>query len=249
MRAVPSSSTSIPVLTTFSTPFPMRRSFGTIAGFSRPSTARASRRSGMFSMRGMEKPQMSASRTPTVLPRAARAAARLTVTELLPTPPLPLAMASTRARSGTAVGAAFSLAFHRAFDITAVRSSAVISPQSIFAFVTHGWTSSRLLMSFWIWARRGHPRMVSFTPMVTIPSAMVTESTMPRSSMLEPSSGSMTARSMFRTSSTVGAVGVRWLTKMECTARSHGRPAGINYGGTRLQNPGTPPGRCTRRTP
>ena len=51
----------------------------------------------MPSRRGTEKPQMSASSTPTVNPSAAIAAARLTVTELLPTPPLPLAMARIRA--------------------------------------------------------------------------------------------------------------------------------------------------------
>ena len=38
---------------------------------------------------------MSASRTPTFCPAAASAAARFTVTEDLPTPPLPLAMANT----------------------------------------------------------------------------------------------------------------------------------------------------------
>ena len=46
---------------------------------------------------------MSASSTPTVSPRRARATARLTVTELLPTPPLPEAMAMTRAVSGMSV--------------------------------------------------------------------------------------------------------------------------------------------------
>ncbi len=55
-------------------------------------------RSEMPSRRGTEKPQMSASSTPTVWPASASAAARLTVTELLPTPPLPLAMASTLQR-------------------------------------------------------------------------------------------------------------------------------------------------------
>ena len=39
---------------------------------------------------------MSASTTPTLRPCAASAAARLTVTEDLPTPPLPLATAYTR---------------------------------------------------------------------------------------------------------------------------------------------------------
>ena len=44
---------------------------------------------------------MSASSTPTMFPCSAIAAARFTVTELFPTPPLPLAIASTRALMGT----------------------------------------------------------------------------------------------------------------------------------------------------
>ena len=71
-------------------------------------------------MRGTLKPQMSASSTPTVSPRAASAAARFTVTDDLPTPPLPLATASTRVVDGTSVGAAFSRAFQRARCIAAV---------------------------------------------------------------------------------------------------------------------------------
>ena len=47
---------------------------------------------------------MSASSTPTVKPRAASAVARLTVHELLPTPPLPLAIASTWQVVGHGVG-------------------------------------------------------------------------------------------------------------------------------------------------
>ena len=148
IRAVPSSSTNMPVETTLRSPSPTRRSFGMIIGLSRPSIFCASRRSGIPNMRGMEKPQISASSTPTVLPAAARAAARFTVTDDLPTPPLPLAMARMRAPVGTAVSVAFSRAFQRARDITAVRSSAVISPQSIFTFCTQGCTSRRLRMSF-----------------------------------------------------------------------------------------------------
>ena len=54
------------------------------------------RRPSTPNMRGTLKPQMSASRTPTRRPRAASAAARFTVTDDLPTPPFPLATASTR---------------------------------------------------------------------------------------------------------------------------------------------------------
>ena len=78
-------------------------------------------------MRGTLKPQMSASRIPTFKPRAASAAARFTVTELLPTPPLPLAIARTRVVAEISVVGAFSRAFQRAACIAAVRCSWVIS--------------------------------------------------------------------------------------------------------------------------
>jgi hypothetical protein len=46
-----------------------------------------------LSILGMQGPWMSASRTPTLLPKRARLMARLAVTVLLPTPPLPLIIA------------------------------------------------------------------------------------------------------------------------------------------------------------
>ena len=207
MSAV-SSPTRNPVLTTLSTPRPTRRSFGKIFGLSLPSTAWASSRSSMPSRRGTEKPQMSASSTPTVKPWAAIAAARFTVTELLPTPPLPLAMASTRAVIGISVSGAFSRAFQRAFSITSLRSSLVISPQSMRTLVTPGCTATRLSTSFLIWARRGHPPIVSLTPTVTAPSAATaTPGTMPSDTMSAPSSGSMTERRRSRTCVSVGTSG------------------------------------------
>ena len=81
----------------------MGSSLGMISGRSLPSTRCASMRSLMPSRRGTENPQMSASSTPTVRPWRARATARFTVTELLPTPPLPLATAMIRVPAGTCV--------------------------------------------------------------------------------------------------------------------------------------------------
>ena len=52
----------------------------------------------MPSMRGIEKPHTSASIAATLCPRSASATARLVVTDDLPTPPLPDAIASTRVR-------------------------------------------------------------------------------------------------------------------------------------------------------
>ena len=79
-------------------------------------------------MRGIEKPQMSASSTPTVSPRAASAAARFAVTDDLPTPPLPLPTAITRVVAATSVAGARSCASLRARCMSAERSSWVISP-------------------------------------------------------------------------------------------------------------------------
>ena len=52
----------------------------------------------MPSMRGIEKPHTSASTAATLCPRCASATARFVVTDDLPTPPLPDAIASTRVR-------------------------------------------------------------------------------------------------------------------------------------------------------
>ncbi len=148
---------------------------------------------------------MSASSTPTVWPAPASAAARLTVTELLPTPPLPLAMASTLQVSGISVSGAFWRAFQRALVITSVRSSAFISPHEILTSVTPGCTDTLASTSRLISARSGHPLIVSLTPTVTTPSVeMSTDGTMPRVTMSAPSSGSITLPSASITSPTVG---------------------------------------------
>ena len=73
---------------------------------------------------------MSASSTPTVRPRAARAAARLTVTDDLPTPPLPDATADDPVVAGSGVGRRLLRTFQRALAMAAARCSAVISVQS-----------------------------------------------------------------------------------------------------------------------
>ncbi len=101
----------------------------------------------MPNMRGMENPQMSASMTPTAKPRWASAAARLAVTDDLPTPPLPDATASTRAVVGIVLGPAALRASRRAMPMALERSSAVISVQSMDAPVTPGSPSTRLRIS------------------------------------------------------------------------------------------------------
>ena len=129
------------------------------------------------------------------------------MTELLPTPPLPLAIASTRHDAGTSVSGAFSRAFQRALVIAEVRSSAFISPQTILTLVTPGCSVSRPSISRLISARSGQPLIVSLTSTVTTPSApTVADGTMPSVTMSLPSSGSMTDASTSITCSTVGRV-------------------------------------------
>ena len=189
--------------TTSSTPSPIGVMWGTIFLSSVEPSSRPSRPS----MRGTEKPQMSASSTPTRKPWAARAAARFTVTDDLPTPPLPEATAMTRVVVGTAVSGADSFTFQRARAMAWAFSSASISVQSSFTPVTPGKDSTRATTSFLIWARSGQPAVVRARVTVTTPSSpTVTALAMPRSTMSLPSSGSMTPRSRPKTSSLRGRV-------------------------------------------
>ena len=90
--------------------------------------SRASTSPSIPSRRGTENPQMSASSTPTTKPRRASATARFTVSDDLPTPPLPEATASTRVLAETAVSGASWLAFQRARLMTSARPAASICP-------------------------------------------------------------------------------------------------------------------------
>ncbi len=129
----------------------------------------------------------------------------MTVTELLPTPPLPLAMATTRVLAGTWVSPACSLAFQRALSITSVRSSGVISPHVMCTSLTPGWTPTRDSISRLMSARSGQPPIVSLTVTSTSPVGDTdTAGTMPRETMSLPSSGSMTDSRTATTSSRVG---------------------------------------------
>ena len=81
--------------------------------------ASASTSPSMPSSRGTGMPQMSASSTPTTRPRRARATARLTVIDDLPTPPLPDAIGEHLALAGMSVAGARSWAFSAARAMTA----------------------------------------------------------------------------------------------------------------------------------
>jgi len=197
-----SSSARNPMDRTRSTPSPTTRSRGTIF------LSRASTSPRMPSSRGTENPQMSASSTPTVSPRRARATARLTVTELLPTPPLPEATAITRAVSGTSVTGASSRARSRARAMTACFCAASITPVVTVTCSTPSSAPTWVSTSRWIWVRNGQPAMVSATSTATRPPSTRTEVTMPRSTMSAPNSGSITLRRADRTAASVGATPV-----------------------------------------
>ena len=121
---------------------------------------------------------MSASSTPTLRPRAASAAARFTVTDDLPTPPLPEATITTRVVGPTAVSSSRSETFQRALAIAPAFSSWVISVHSMRTSLdAREPTPTRVRMSFWICARRGQPLVVRAIVTTTSPSAPTHRST------------------------------------------------------------------------
>src|SRR5690606_11163537 len=83
-------------------------------------------------MRGMEKPQMSASMTPTDEPARASDTARLVVTDDLPTPPLTEETAMTRVREPDSPTAGPAAARRSAIIDSRRESSITSPPMSIF---------------------------------------------------------------------------------------------------------------------
>lgn len=212
------SSSSAPVIepieTTLTTPDPMLRSSGANRAFP-VSVVRATTLPATPSILGIENPPMSASSTPTVRPRCARRAARLTVTDDFPTPPLPEAMATIRQVAGIVVSGAFSRAFQRARDMTSRFCSLVISPKWTRTAFTPGRVPTLVFTSFMSWARSGQPAVVSATVMATLFSVSISMRwTMPRSTTLSPSSGSITPRSALRVASSAGASTVTVMVKV-----------------------------------
>ncbi len=149
---------------------------------------------------------MSASSTPTLRPVAAIAAARFTVTDDLPTPPLPEATSTTLVVGASEVSSGRWETFQRALPMAEAFSSWVISVQSRVTLPTPGSDPTRARTSRWICARSGQPEVVRAIVTTTSPSsATVALRTMPRSTMSLPSSGSITPRSTAMTSSWVGS--------------------------------------------
>src|SRR5215831_11657368 len=149
---------------------------------------------------------MSASRTPTFCPAAERAAARFTVTEDLPTPPLPLATANTRVSDeGSANGTTFSGRPPRSRPCSSLRCSSVMTSSRTATPVTPGTADTAAVTSLVMVSRSGQPATVRYTSTPTLPSgATSTPFTMPSSVMGRRISGSLTLASAAVTCSTVG---------------------------------------------
>src|ERR1035438_8888755 len=149
---------------------------------------------------------MSASTTPTFCPAAASATARLTVTEDLPTPPLPLATAYTRvSEDGWANGITGSALPPRSWVCAARRCSSLITSRSTRTEETPGSLVTAAVTSRMMVSRSGHPDTVSHTSTSTVPSAATwTFLTMPSSVMGRWISGSCTPSSALVTCSGLG---------------------------------------------
>ena len=104
---------------------------------------------------------MSASTTPTLCPAAASAAARFTVTDDLPTPPLPLTIAYTRvSEAGWANGITGSALPPRSLVCIALRCSSLITSRSTRTPVTPGSAATAAVTREVMVSRIGQPATV-----------------------------------------------------------------------------------------
>jgi hypothetical protein len=138
---------------------------------------------------------MSQSTTATRWPWAARATARLTVTDDLPTPPLPEATASTRVEESSPQKVILRCCGWPPRSLLTIvwRCSSVIAPSSTRTPVTPGSGATASVTSRFRRSFIGHPGMVRRTPTVTRPDlSMVMSLTMSSSVMGLWISGSIT---------------------------------------------------------
>src|SRR5450759_3699280 len=138
---------------------------------------------------------MSASTTPTFRPRAAMATATFTVTEDLPTPPLPEATAYTRVSDpGRANGTSRTGSSPRSLVCRSRRCCSLITSSSTVTPVTPATGLTAAVTSAVILSRSGQPDTVRKTPTCTAPlGEMSTDLTMPSSVIGRWISGSDTA--------------------------------------------------------
>src|SRR5256714_3560852 len=138
-------------------------------------------------------------------PRPANAAARLTDTVDLPTPPLPLAIASTRVDASSEIPLVRSVTPPRSLVVSACRSSGVITSKGGETRSTPG--TAPTVRCTWSSKldRSGQPATVSAIVTRTSPPATSTPRTMSSSVTGRRSSGSITCSSAFRRSSRAGS--------------------------------------------
>src|SRR5216683_3949668 len=149
---------------------------------------------------------MSASSRPTFWPAAASAAARLTVTDDLPTPPFPLATAYTLVSDeGLANGISRSALPPRSLPCSPRRCSSLITSSSTRTRDTPASTATAAVTSRVMVSRSGQPTTVSQTSTRTVPSAATSTClTMPSSVIGRWISGSSTPERAWVTWSMVG---------------------------------------------
>src|SRR4028119_838447 len=119
------------------------------------------------SITGIEEPWTSASKISAGLPARSGAAARLTATVLLPTPPLPETTAMMRVFDSSRNAGASSDGPPCRLVIRFCRSSSVITPKSTSTLWTPSIIMTRSRTSVVMRCFIGHPAVVSATPTVT----------------------------------------------------------------------------------
>ena len=147
---------------------------------------------------------MSASITPTCWPSWSSAAARLTVSDDLPTPPLPLAIAITRVRGSSEID--FSGRPPRSFVVSADFSSGVITPKRSSTRSTPGTLATCSATCSWKELRSGQPATVSAIVTDTAPPSISSSRTMSSLVTGLRSSGSITRSSALRIASRSGVI-------------------------------------------
>ncbi len=167
---------------------------------------------------------MSASRTPTFCPAAASAAARFTVTEDLPTPPLPLAIANTLVSDvGWAKGISFSGRPPRSLPWSSLRCCSLITSRSTWTSATPGSLLTAAVTSLVMVSRSGQPDTVSQMSTRTTPRpSTATSLTIPSSVIGRWISGSLTPARAWVTCSAVGGEETAGgMTMPSCYGASH----------------------------
>ena len=145
------------------------------------------------SMTGIEEPCTSASRISTECPARSSAAARLTATVLLPTPPLPLTTAMMRVLDSSRKAGASSEGPPCREVSRFWRSSSVITPKSTSTLPTPSIILSRSVISVMILCFKGQPAVVRATPTVTLGPSISMLRIMFSETRSRPISGSLTS--------------------------------------------------------